>query len=873
MADEPPLPAADLEALLAAALAQFDEGGQAALDAFVRAHPVHGTALERGIRRCREMGLLGAKTASADHPERLGEFRLLRRIGGGGMGVVYEAVQEPLGRRVALKVIRPELLYFEGARERFRREVDAIAKLDHPAIVSVFAAGEHEGVPFFTMDLVDGVTIEQACEALRDRRPDELRGADLRAMLASEHATGELFTGSWWETAVRIGHQTALGLRHAHLRGIVHRDIKPSNVMVTPHGQAIVLDFGVAKVQAARELTRSGAAPGSPAFMSPEQRRGQATDERTDVYSLAATLWHLLTLQLPFQERDLLHAHEDLPRLRSLLHGAPPELDLVLRTAMDPDRDRRYGDINSFAADLQAVLERRPIAARPLGLGLRALRWCQRHRAAATAIAVAGVAAAVMLVVFVLVERSSRQALVAEQELTRQSLDTTLELLHSTVVRLADEELVALPQAEPAAHAVRQDAAKHFRQLLEAHPDDEQVRSKGGWALHSLAMSFARQGDQANAMATMREAIAVFDGGPPVSDRRRYLRGSAWITLAELAAAAGDGDAAAAALVRAEADFAESSTEPALRAESLRSRAELCSRRVAVLGEHCDPASAERSLRDAIALQRESMAQGVPHERDPMVLASCVMMLGQFLMFHQRPDDALVVLDEALRLAQALPPRCGWPPPSVWVAEVHAALGETLAQLGDAEADAHFRESIGLWQTAVEQYPGTVEFRVKLGGTLHNFGDWLYARGERAGEALAMFQQARSCQEQALAKSPREAMAIDFLSKHLEMIGVCQAALGHADQVAEAARALSALDSRDPRVAVRAAVCHLRAFECRGRADASELEAAMAKLLDAEQRGMTAAQLPSRGLEALQTRPDFRALMDRLVKSGANKGG
>src|SRR5215510_10105211 len=153
MADEPPLPAAEFEDLLAAALAKFDEGGQEALDAFVRAHPAQATALERGIRRCREMGLLGQKAATADHPDRLGEFRLLRRIGGGGMGVVYEAAQEPLGRRVALKVIRPELLYSEGARERFRREVDAIAKLDHPAIVSVFAAGEHEGVPFFTMDL------------------------------------------------------------------------------------------------------------------------------------------------------------------------------------------------------------------------------------------------------------------------------------------------------------------------------------------------------------------------------------------------------------------------------------------------------------------------------------------------------------------------------------------------------------------------------------------------------------------------------------------------------------------------------------------------------------------------------------------------
>src|SRR5262245_4956821 len=266
------------------------------------------------------------------------------------------------------------------------------------------------------------------------------------------------------------------------------------------------------------------------------------------------------------------------------------------------------------------------------------------------------------------------------------------------------------------------------------------------------------------------------------------------------------------------------------------------------------------------------MAQGVPHERDPMVLASCVMMLGQFLMFHQRPDDALVVLEEALRLAQELPPRCGWPPVTVWVAEAQAALGETLAQLGAAEADVHFREGLALWQKAVEQFPGTVEFRVKLGGTLHNFGSHLFTGGDRVEAALATFQQARTCQEQALAKSPHDAMAVDFLSKHLEMIGVCQAALGNADQVAEAARALSALDSRDPRVAVRAAECHLRAFECRGRVDVRDLDAAMAKLLEAEQRGLTQAQLPQ-GLEALHDRPDFRALMDRLARSGADKGG
>jgi tetratricopeptide (TPR) repeat protein len=365
----------------------------------------------------------------------------------------------------------------------------------------------------------------------------------------------------------------------------------------------------------------------------------------------------------------------------------------------------------------------------------------------------------------------------------------------------------------------------------------------------------------------------VFDGQQPIPALRRYRRGDAWTTLAEVAAAGGDQATTRDAIEHAERDFAESSQEPAWRARSLRSRGELCSRRMLLHEVRDDPATAEQVLRDAIALQRESMALGVPHERDPLVLASCVTMLGQFLMFHQRPDDALVVLDEALRLAQALPPRCGWPPLCVWVAEAHAALGETLAQLGDAEADAHFRESIARWQTAVEQFPSTVEFRVKLGGTLHNFSSWLFARGDRVQEALATVEQARSCQQQALARSPRDAVAVDFLSKHLEMIGVCQAALGNADQVAEAARALSALDSRDPRVAVRAAECHLRAFECGGRVDVRDLDAAMAKLLEAEQRGLTAAQLPSKGLEALQDRPDFRALRDRLGRSGVSRGG
>ena len=161
----PPDPASDLESLLAEALARFDEGGHRALAAFVAAQSAHATALERGIRRCREMGMLGPRPGDpTSFPERLGEYRLLRRIGGGGMGVVYLAEQIPLARKVALKLVRPELLYFPGARERFRREVEAVAKLRHPNVVPIHTCSIAEdggGVPYYAMEWVDGASLDE----------------------------------------------------------------------------------------------------------------------------------------------------------------------------------------------------------------------------------------------------------------------------------------------------------------------------------------------------------------------------------------------------------------------------------------------------------------------------------------------------------------------------------------------------------------------------------------------------------------------------------------------------------------------------------------------------------------------------------------
>jgi serine/threonine protein kinase len=872
-----PRPAVDLEELLAEALAQFDAGGDAALAAFVQSHPAQATALERGIRRCREMGLLGSGSvdraaAGGEHPERLGEFQLLRRIGGGGMGVVYEAVQEPLGRRVALKVIRPELLFFEGARERFRREVDAIARLQHPSIVSVFSAGEHEGVPFFTMEMVDGITVEQACAALRARDPASLRGADLRGTLAAADAGGDLFAGALWEVAVRIALQVALGLRHAHVRGIVHRDIKPSNVMVTPHGRVVVLDFGVAQTRSGHDLTRSGATPGSPAFMSPEQRRGAATDERTDVFSLAATVWQLLTLQRPFR---LEHGRvgEALPALRSLQRAAPRELDLVLRTAMDPDRERRYGDMAAFATDLQAVLERRPIQARPPGAVLRLVRWSQRHRTAATAIAVALGAGAVMLVVLLVVQRASQQALAAEQMRTRRSLDTSLEALESILVRLGNDQLRAVPQAERIAHGALEDAAALYRGLFAHHGDDEQVRRLGGRALHALAMSCDRQGEAVQALALLDEALAVLGHDAPGSPSLLDIRAHAWMTRGSFLSGGPDRAGALAAIERAEADFAAAAAgAPGLLAESLRARSELCTSRSLLHDEATEPARVEAELQRALALQRECMALGRPDAKDPALVVMRLTNLGRFLERQARLDDARPVLDEALGLARELPTRGTWPPPAVYVAELQDAIGSVLLKQKDPAAEGWLRDAIAARQQAVDQFPTNLEFRIRLAGTMHNYGRHVYAAGDRTAEALEWFEAARAQQREALLKAPTNPIALDFMAKHVEMVGFCHAVLRDGEPVAAAARELAALPLPRPHVALRAADFFLRAWHLLGKGDETLRDQAMAQLLVAEQRGLTAAQLPTRGFEALRERPEYVAWRDRVAQVTAPAG-
>jgi serine/threonine-protein kinase len=261
----------------------------------------------------------------------LGPYRLIRQIGSGGMGVIYAAEDTRLGRRVAVKLLPPEYGRDPRAKERFVREARTASALDHPNLCTVYDVGDSDGRLFIVLAFYEG-------ETLRER----LRRGPLPAAEARDVAV-----------------QVARGLARAHEAGITHRDIKPANVMLTRRGEAKILDFGIAKLAGDVTLTRTGGAWGTPAYMSPEQARGQAVDSRSDVWALGVLLYEMLAGQRPFEGDDAqvvlssILAQEPVPLAR-LRPEVPLDLARVVATALAKEPAHRYASAAELLADLES---------------------------------------------------------------------------------------------------------------------------------------------------------------------------------------------------------------------------------------------------------------------------------------------------------------------------------------------------------------------------------------------------------------------------------------------------------------------------------------------------------------------------------------
>jgi hypothetical protein len=297
---------------------------------------------------------------TADVPEVIGGYRLLRRLGGGGMGSVYEAEESASGRHVALKLILPEYGEAPDAIERFRQEGRLASTLVHPRCVFVLAADEDAGRPYIVMELMPGKTLD---DLVREKGP-----------LPPEEAVTKIL-------------DVIDGLREAHRLGLVHRDVKPSNCFLEANGRVKVGDFGLARsLVSDSRLTRTGTFLGTPLFAAPEQIKMETVDAQSDVYSVAATLYLLLTGRAPFQSPDSLATlarivSDDPPPMRSLRPELPRALDRVVLRGLERNRKRRWRDLDEFRRALIPLLPAQPSIS---GTGLRlgaylidcTILWC-----------------------------------------------------------------------------------------------------------------------------------------------------------------------------------------------------------------------------------------------------------------------------------------------------------------------------------------------------------------------------------------------------------------------------------------------------------------------------------------------------------------
>ncbi|MBL8862043.1 MAG: protein kinase [Planctomycetes bacterium] len=353
------------------------------------------------LRRGAEPAALGASPSPRAAPaaDRIGPYRLIRELGRGGQGAVFLAEDTRILRRVALKVLGSR---FDTIRDdklrRFRREAEIIARLEHPSLCTVYEADLEGEQPYIAMRFVEGRTLaEVLTEARRSGDASEAVQLDTgddsapRASLArfpprtKLELDGVLF---FFERAARALHA-------AHEAGVVHRDVKPGNVIVATDGRPVILDFGLAREESegdAARITESGEVFGTPAYMSPEQldSRSDELDRRTDVYSLGVALYEALTLHRPFEQaaRPALYLaiqSQPAPDPRTFHADLSEDVAVLLATALEKDRARRYPTALDLAEDLRRIRQYEPIRARPAGVGLRFARWIRRHPALASA--------------------------------------------------------------------------------------------------------------------------------------------------------------------------------------------------------------------------------------------------------------------------------------------------------------------------------------------------------------------------------------------------------------------------------------------------------------------------------------------------------
>jgi eukaryotic-like serine/threonine-protein kinase len=498
-----------VEILAADYVSRRRRGEQPSIDEYVAKHPDLADAIRdlfptigvlEDLRQQQETPPVAITLERRKKLTRLGDFRIVREVGRGGMGIVYEAVQESLGRRVAVKILATRAPLDETHRRRFLREARTAGRLHHTNIVPILGVGEQDGFDFYVMQYIDGIGLDAVLSRLRDAdeldpvvhrlssywqarsgSPNGSRPGSSPAVKSSSQAkpiekgtveaaaeapnskpqasgSDAVIGGTqplrhlcrtYWQDVALVGLQVAEALEYAHGQGILHRDIKPANLLLDGHGTTWVADFGLAKGIEQEAVSRTGEVLGTLLYMAPEQWRGTA-DARSDIYSLGVTLYELLTLRAPCQIQDRMKSlgpsglHPTIVSPRKLSPSIPVDLETIVMTAIAEEPEHRYQTVGQLAADLGRFLEDRPISIRRPTLSERWSRWRRRNPAAAALSVLAACLAILVGVVLSVAYVQTRAALAresAERQRAEKTLATSLQTLENVFRHLVPEQL------------------------------------------------------------------------------------------------------------------------------------------------------------------------------------------------------------------------------------------------------------------------------------------------------------------------------------------------------------------------------------------------------------------------------------------------
>jgi serine/threonine protein kinase len=461
-------------------------------------------SLQKGTRRAESVSRIHSDQNSL---EPLGDFRIIREIGRGGMGIVYEAFQMSLARNVALKVLPFASALDERHRKRFLLEAQSAAQLHHANIVPVYAVGCDRGTHYYAMQLIDGRPIstdvfDDLCEpkeSASDRAVVDLGAStgnvhrDLTSRLSKPSFAGSLRAQrrDRNRTIAELIAQAADALDYAHACGIVHRDIKPGNLLLDLQGKLWITDFGLAQIAAGDQMTQTGDLLGTLRYMSPEQASGHrgVIDHRSDVYSLGATLYEMLTRRPVFDganRQELLHQilnNEPVPP-RKIERSIPEELEVITLKALRQSASDRYESAQAFADDLRRYLNESPILARRPTWIDQARKWMRRHPSTVLSILFALLAAVVSLAVVTFTvtqqKKLTTDALVSEQRRAVQA-ETRLAIAQSAadeMIRMAENELSISPMEEALRQRLLSSAIKYYQSLIEQTTDDAEMQDR-----------------------------------------------------------------------------------------------------------------------------------------------------------------------------------------------------------------------------------------------------------------------------------------------------------------------------------------------------------------------------------------------------------